>query len=417
MRPSIKTWLVLVCLASTAYAAADKPWTWKDGNGVARSQAELDAVLSENTRWVNTEGRQGTHGALIQADLHGAELANRDLRGLDLTGANLDDADLTGAQMNSPDQGLTDLTQASLRRAHLSGAHLKGDYLGGGDLQHTGADLSGANLTNADLEDADLTNAILKGAILEDASLTGTQFENADMKGVLYQPTDPPAPSLIGTAQHLADLRFTDNPEPMVSLRNDLEDAGFEQSGREVNRAYHRHGENPLQWLLFDWTCAWGADPLRPLVIVGWLCALCTLIYWSALHFEMKGAGLYLIAGGKSSAGGGPEERASRIAVVPSRSEPVKAANAGRSWAWRRLRRRSGLEMQALLTAFFFSLMSIFTLGVEGFNGSQWIRMIQPREFDIRARGWLRTVSGVQALLGAGLIALSLLSYFGHPFW
>jgi hypothetical protein len=73
--------------------------------------------------------------------------------------------------------------------------------------------------------------------------------------------------------------------------------------------------------------------------------------------------------------------------------------------------------MQALLTAFFFSLMSIFTLGVEGFNGGQWIRMIQPSEFDIRARGWLRTVSGVQALLGAGLIALSLLSYFGHPFW
>jgi uncharacterized protein YjbI with pentapeptide repeats len=414
---TMKRWLLLLCLISTAYAAANKPWTWKDGDGVVRSQAELDAILSENTKSVNSGGRLGTQGVLIHADLHGAELANRDLRGLDLTGANLDGANLTGANLVSPEQGLTDLTQASLRGARLNGAHLKGAYLGGEDLQHTGADLTGADLTNADLEDADLTNAVLTGAILKDAALAGTQFQNADLKGVLYQPTEGPAPSLIGTAQHLANLRFIDDPEPMVSLRNALEDAGFEQSGRDVNRAYHRHGENPLQWLLFDFTCAWGADPLRPLVIVGWLCALCTLIYWSALHFEMKGAGLYLIAGGKSSAGGGPQERASRITVVPTRSEPMKAANAGGLAAWRRLGRRLRQEMQALLTAFFFSLMSIFTLGVEGFNGGQWIRMLQPREFDVRARGWLRTVSGVQALLGAGLIALSLLSYFGHPFW
>jgi uncharacterized protein YjbI with pentapeptide repeats len=413
----MKRWLLLLCLIPTAYAAADKPWTWKDGDGVARSQAELDAVLSENTKSVNSGGRLGTQGVLIHADLHGAELGNRDLRGLDLTGANLDGANLAGANLASPEQGLTDLTQASLRGARLNGAHLKGAYLGGGDLQHSGADLTAADLTNADLEDADLTNAVLRGAILKDAALGGTQFQNADLKGVLYQPTEGSAPSSIGTAQHLANLRYIDDPEPMVSLRNALEDAGFEQPGRDVNRAYHRHGENPLQWLLFDFTCAWGADPLRPLVIVGWLCVLCTLIYWSALHFEMKGAGLYLIAGGKSSAGGGPQERASRITVVPSRSEPMKAANAGGSGAWRRLRRRSRQEMQALLSAFFFSLMSIFTLGVEGFNGGQWIRMLQPREFDVRARGWLRTVSGLQALLGAGLIALSLLSYFGHPFW
>jgi hypothetical protein len=38
------------------------------------------------------------------------------------------------------------------------------------------------------------------------------------------------------------------------------------------------------------------------------------------------------------------------------------------------------------------------------------------REFDLRARGWIRCVSGVQSLLGVALIALSLLSYFGHPF-
>jgi uncharacterized protein YjbI with pentapeptide repeats len=414
---AMKRWILILCLASTAHAAADGPWRWKDGNGVARSPAELDAILSENTKWVDSAGLQGTHGVLIHADLHGAQLANRDLRGLDLTNANLDGANLTLAKLNSTDSIQTDLTQTSLREAQLDGAHLNGAYLGGPDMRHSGADLTNADLTGAHLEDADLTNADLTGARLIDSFLTGTQLENADLMGVFFRPTEGPEPSLIGTAQHLADLLYIDNPEPIVSLRNSLLEAGFEQSGREVNRAYHRHGESRLQWLLFDFTCAWGADPMRPLAIVGCLCALCTLIYWCALHFEMKGAGLYLIAGGKSSAGGGPLERASRITVVPPHSESMKSGDSGGSGAWRRLRRRTRLEMQAFLTAFFFSLMSIFTLGVEGLNGGQWIRMLQPSEFDIRARGWLRTVSGFQALLGAGLLALSLLSYFGHPFW
>jgi uncharacterized protein YjbI with pentapeptide repeats len=413
----MKRWILIFCLASTAHAAVDSPWTWKDGNGVARSQAELDAILSENTKWADSAGRQGTRGALIQADLHGAYLASRDLRGLDLTQANLNGANLTLAKLNSTDSSQTDLTQASLRGANLNGAHLHGAYLGGQDLQHAGADLTGADLTNADLEDADLTNSDLNGVKLIDSILTGTQLENADMRNVFYRPTDGPEPTLIGTAQHLADLLYIDNPEPIVSLRNSLLEAGFEQSGREVNRAYHRHGESRLQWLLFDFTCAWGADPMRPIAIVGCLCALCTLIYWGAMHFEMKGAGLYLIAGGKSSAGDGAPGRASRITVVPPRSVAMKAQNAGTQGAPRGLSRWVILEVRALLKALLFSFMSIFTIGVEGFNGSQWIRMLQPREFDIRPRGWLRTVSGLQALLGAGLIALSLLSYFGHPFW
>ncbi|MGA2672142.1 MAG: pentapeptide repeat-containing protein [Terracidiphilus sp.] len=416
----MKKGLLLLCLVLAVRAAAVEPWTWKDATGTVRSQAELDSILSENTKWVNSGGREGTQGELTHADLHGASLANRDLRGLDLTQANLDGADLTAANLNSPDQGQTDLTQASLRRANLNGAHLKGVYLGGGDIHLPGAKLNGARMTNADLTDADLTNANLAGADLQDAVLTGAELEGAELKNVLFQPSAGPGPSQIGTAQHLADLRYGKDPEPIVSLRNALLDAGFEQAGREVNRAYHRHKENAAQRLLFDWTCAWGADPLRPLKIVGMLCALCTLIYWVAMHFEMKKAGLYLVMSGKSVADDTAKEQVTRISVVPPRSAAIKAApalEAETSQVWHSLIRRPGLELQALLKALFFSLMSIFTIGVEGFDGSQWMRMMMPREFDIRARGWLRTVSGIQALLGAGLIALSLLSYFGHPFW
>ena len=37
-------------------------------------------------------------------------------------------------------------------------------------------------------------------------------------------------------------------------------------------------------------------------------------------------------------------------------------------------------------------------------------------EYDLKARGWLRFVSGLQSLIGLGLLALALLSFFGHPF-
>ena len=63
-----------------------------------------------------------------------------------------------------------------------------------------------------------------------------------------------------------------------------------------------------------------------------------------------------------------------------------------------------------------FSLMSKFNIGFRELNFWRWIRMIQPREFDIKARGWPRCVSGLQSLLSVGLVALSLLSYFGRPF-
>jgi hypothetical protein len=72
--------------------------------------------------------------------------------------------------------------------------------------------------------------------------------------------------------------------------------------------------------------------------------------------------------------------------------------------------------MRALGTAFLFSLMSVFNIGFREFNFGRWIRMMQTREFDIGARGWMRTVSGIQSLLGVALVTLALLSYFGHPF-
>ena len=62
-------------------------------------------------------------------------------------------------------------------------------------------------------------------------------------------------------------------------------------------------------------------------------------------------------------------------------------------------------------------LVTIYTGGI-GSELIRWLQIarIQPREYTLRATGWVRTVSGVQSLISVYLVALWVLSYFGRPF-
>ena len=66
--------------------------------------------------------------------------------------------------------------------------------------------------------------------------------------------------------------------------------------------------------------------------------------------------------------------------------------------------------------ALYFSLLSAFHIGWRDLNVGSWLARISPREFTLRATGWVRVVSGVQSLLSVYLIALWVLTYFGRPF-
>jgi uncharacterized protein YjbI with pentapeptide repeats len=85
---------------------------------------DLNLILAQHRRWLDTGGRAGK-----RADLTGA-----DLRGANLYHADLDDADLYGASLNG---------------AYLTGAYLNGANLAGANL--TGATLNGTNLKDASL--------------------------------------------------------------------------------------------------------------------------------------------------------------------------------------------------------------------------------------------------------------------------
>jgi uncharacterized protein YjbI with pentapeptide repeats len=395
---TMKIWLLVVCLA-TVPASASQPWTWKDADGAVRTQAEFDKLVLANTQWVDSKGKLGEQADFSNTDLHGLNLAGKDLRGVDLTQANLCGADLSNTKLNEA-------------------------YLGGSDPKSPGARLCGTVLVGADLTDADFTNADLSNANLNSADMTRTQIDHTNLEGANYEPRTGPDLSSLVFALNLGGLVYRNDPGPIMDLRNALETEGFEQLAREVNVAYHRHDESFLQKMLFDWPCDWGARPMRPLFMVAAMLVLSTLIYWIAMHLPQKGSGLFAYPTDDNDEASGTKEYplrirfgAERLMIVPGEhdhgSEMKDAPKNLAVKLWKYL----GLEIEGVGIALLFGLMSVFAIGVEGFNGKQWIMMLQPRPFDIRARGWVRTVAGLQALLGAGLVALSLLSYFGHPFW
>ena len=66
--------------------------------------------------------------------------------------------------------------------------------------------------------------------------------------------------------------------------------------------------------------------------------------------------------------------------------------------------------------AFAYSLMSAFNIGFREVNFGRWIRLLSRRDLDIRAKGWSRVISGMQAIVSVYLLAIWLLSFYGTPF-
>ena len=134
--------------------------------------------------------KSGCKKALLDYDLHRANLSRADLRGTNLREANLRGADLSGADLSGADLSEANLSEADLREANLSEAdlreaNLRGANLRGADLHRANlsrADLRGPNLRVADLSRADLRGTNLSGADLSEANLSGADLRGADLR-------------------------------------------------------------------------------------------------------------------------------------------------------------------------------------------------------------------------------------------
>jgi hypothetical protein len=118
--------------------------------GHAMTKKELNNVLADHKKWLESNGRKGCCANLRHSDLRHADLSCADLRHADLSCAYLSCADLH---------------RATLFHAKLFGADLRSANLYEADLRH--ANLSCANLYDADLRHADLSYTDLRSADLD----------------------------------------------------------------------------------------------------------------------------------------------------------------------------------------------------------------------------------------------------------
>jgi hypothetical protein len=151
---------------------------------------------------------------------------------------------------------------------------------------------------------------------------------------------------------------------------------------------------------LFELPSHYGMAPGRALWgLLGFIPCF-ALLYWIALQHVSSQSGLWMIVPADRLTRGRGHERVVRI-----RPQTAK------TW-WGRL----WDEVRLFRISLYFSLLSAFHLGWREFNVGTWITRMQPREYTLRATGWVRTTSGIQSLLSVYLLALWVLTYFGRPF-
>lgn len=363
--------------------------------------------------------------ALSRANLAGADLSSAVLSGAllgvaDLTGADLSSANLTGADLFRSDLSLTNLFGAKLTEAKLSGAKLSGAnlYL---------ANLSGANLVGADLKDANLRSTELKGAIFE-------------------LNTVPRARNVMGSTglrELSVRLLETNDGSPfhdigaLVELREDANKVGLRTMERDLTYAIERirNGDTSRPWyarafyyLAFDFTSSYGADPQKPFWILLWVFLVGGFAHMVLLitarggslfaDFRLKYKDEYV----SIKLDWTPHGFHPKMTPEPKRPNRYPKAIPNRYLMKFKCPPMSKAKLflrlvgRVIRIGFYFSLLSTFNIGYREFNVGNWIGRLQKRQYTLRARGWLRVVSGAQSLLGVYLLALWLVCTFGRPF-
>ena len=287
-------------------------------------------------------------------DLSGADLIAADLRAVNLSTAVLDRAEMEYAN----------LAKASLRQASLQGANL------------IKADLSGAKLNGADLSSANLGGAELGGA----------DFTAANLEGVLFEPDSLPATREIAFANGLERLRYRDYPDALIRLRDGFKKDGFRQQERLVTAAIERQKLARAPWYerwariaLLGLTCDYGSAVTRPLLLILASILVFPLLYYPCARW-LASCKLQLVDS---------DDRSATARDVPD----------GRHWRY----------------CFQLSLVSAFALGGP-LDVGKWIERLLPTTTSVRAKGGLRTLAGIQSLIGLALLTLWLLNFLGRPF-
>ncbi len=432
--------LLLSTVSSNGQEVQEKEvWKGMLEDGTEISVDDLFEILEEHKKWLETEEKKGQHADLSNANLSKADLSEAILDGANLSGADLYRANLSKAELYRANLSKAYLDGANLSKAYLDGANLSeaildeanlsGAILDGANLSKAnlgGANLSKAtvyraNLSEANLPRANLSEAILDGANLSGAdlyranlskadlggvNLTNSKFINTNLKDAIisgvdlarsqYEPNSPPHKGSLGGIEGLKTVWFKKGKQSgLVQLRAVLKESGLRDLEREATYAIERRKAHYEPWyknwvkhLLFEWTCGYGLNYLQPLLILLGMIFVFSVPYMISIK-KYKKDGIWKVW------------THDRARIDLGREKPERLTLRG---------------YKIFLYGLYFSILSAFHIGWRDLNVGSWISRIQPREYTLKATGWVRVVSGVQSLISIYLLALWVLSQFGRPF-
>jgi len=290
-----------------------------------------------------------------------------------------------------------------LRDAKFRNAGLQNTNLARAQL--FGADLDGAFLSGTRLSGAMLTGASLRGINLFASNLEGTSLGGVDLFGVVFNPT----PQFIGRlkeelnsisrAKNLGMMTFNIDSGPLEELRRLFKENGYRTQELEITYAIRRGirkhvaesgsllewAGSALQFIFIEFPIEYGASPFRPFAVIGILVLVFGFIYLIPLRYPASGFGnIWKVMPQNISMGvGGPVQE--------------ELITIGR---W-----------QNYVLVFWFSFLSAFNIGGKIFNVDDLFTHCQPTEFYFRSTLWVRTISGIQALVSVYLLVLMLLVF------
>jgi hypothetical protein len=268
--------------------------------------------------------------------------------------------------------------------------------------------LDGAILSGVDLQGVSARFSSMRGAQMVSTVLANADFLGADFSGVLYAPretgTSPSLPAVGGMAgvENLETIRFID-PSSIYGLRAAFVKEGYRDAERRLTYTIEQAATDKvcsgvgrdrfqcfLRTVFMQWPTHYGLRPSRALQSILALVGLFSVLYLIAL-LRSSEPKLWLVW---------HKERVAKQSGSDS-PEPLHWNRHARLWP---------------LWALYFSIISASQIGWKEFTVGDWITRIQVGEYSVRATGWVRTVSGLQALISAYLLAIWALTYFGRPF-
>ena len=314
------------------------------------------------------------------------------------------------------------------------GVEFKGSILN--EANFTGAQLrrvsfSGAILQKTKFIDSNLSYADFSNAQLLETELHGARFEGVNLAGAIYDPSSPPSARYLGGIRGLSEVTFpTGRPIALVKLRNLLRDSGLRDLERQATYAVEHNKTdemiNGCPWrplnsqlrlmqpgsslwinclhgvarmIFFEMTTKWGATPSRALLILLAVVLLTTPVYCVGLLISRRK----------------PESVSGIFQVVPHGRFQFNGDQVIAS-GHTAIQRLKSSWFTAPLWALYFSILSTFQIGWRDFNLGTWIERLQSTEYVLRSSGWIRCVSGLQAIISVYLFAIWILTYFGRPF-